>query len=98
MQTINEMLRDDPEAVFEISLELPGGKLVQGTAGPIINGVAVVSVRFQSPPSEVEMKLVCEALDHVMGGKAALTVEAHTDEDVAKAHAKIRQYVGGGLG
>lgn len=99
MSKLMDYLRENPTAVFEINIDLPSGVRLSGTAGPMINGVAVVDVSFSpGPPSDADLARAREVMNYLMGVPAAFMEVSSTPEEHKAALVKMRRMMGGGQG
>jgi hypothetical protein len=96
--SVYEGLREDPNAIFEISGKLPSGRVMFATIGPVINGTVAASVKFDDEPGEEDLAFAQVAMYKAMGREPDFLKVVRTPEDQAEAQKGLRRLSGGGQG
>ena len=99
MTKLLQSMLDDPDAVFEITADLPSGNRMTGTVGPMIGANLVVSVTFSKfPVSDEDVRIARYALDQALGKEPVVVAVSNSAEEHVQAIKKARLFMGGGEG
>lgn len=91
-------LEKDPDAVFDVSADLPSGNRMRGTVGPLIGDRCCCSIMFTGEASEEDIALATICMNKVMGKPAAMTHVARGQDALEEGATVARKFLGGGMG
>jgi len=99
MTKLMREIAKDPDATWQVEIDLPSGNMAIGTIGPLINGRLCASVTFrQQDASEADVKFAHEALNFVIGKPEAFVNVSRTAEERKKSITEVKKFFGGGNG
>ena len=98
MSRLLDALRKDPGASFQLECELPSGNIMRGVIGPMMGAKVAANISFDSEPSDGDISLAREILDHQMGTTPHIAMRSNTPEERNAAEAAMRRFFGGGQG
>lgn len=95
MSKLMDELRDDPNAVFEISADLPSGNTLIGLIGPMVGIRLTAEFSFTGPATEEDMEWARKTAEQIIGIKPDFIMDsrnkAEHDNALAKAHQFMRE-------
>lgn len=81
MNRLLEEINADPDATFQIEIDMPGGNQLRGTIGPMVGRRLCCSINFLRDPTDDEVLQAQELMNKIMGQKPEFQAVSRSPEE-----------------